>query len=173
MAARRLTLVGYRASGKTTLAHDLARLTGWRAVDLDVALVERAGRDIPTIFAEDGEQRFRDLEAETLQAMLASADDLIIATGGGIVERADNRVLLQQSARPVLYLAAPAAVLSARLQANQGDRPSLTGATVADEVAAMLARREPWYREVADHELSTDQAWDQVVHAARAIVENL
>lgn len=163
MAIPRITLVGYRGCGKSTIAGLLAARTGLPAIDLDAEIEARAGRVIPDIFAAEGEAAFRELERATLIDALAKGG--ILATGGGVVERPDNRELLRAQGRPVVYLHAPAAVLAARLTADDGGRPSLTGAGVADEVAAVLARREPWYREVADTVVEVDRPLEAVVDA--------
>lgn len=173
MGGRLITLVGYRASGKTSLARCFAA-DGWRVRDLDRVLEERAGRSIAAIFASDGTDAFRDHEHAALCAVLTAERDadLLLATGGGVVERADNRALLRSHGGTVLYLAAPSAVLADRLRDDDGGRPSLTGVPVADEVATVLARRDPWYRAVADHVVAADRPWPAVVAAVRAIVEN-
>lgn len=166
--ARRITLVGCRGSGKSSVAVALAVRTGALALDLDAEVEARSGRSIAHIFAESGETAFRTYEHEVLAAVLEAYPEAIIATGGGVVERADNRALLRERGRPVVYLQAAAAVLAARLSADDGGRPSLTGQAVAEEVATLLARREPWYRAVADHVVDVDRPLDEVVSAVLA-----
>jgi shikimate kinase len=146
---RGLVLVGYRASGKTTLLRLLERVWRWPAFDLDAEIVARAGRPVPAIFSEEGEAGFRDREEALLAELLERPGPIAIATGGGCVEREANRRRLLACRHLVCYLEAPAAFLAERLAADAGDRPSLSGAPVDQEVAAILARREPWYREVA------------------------
>ena len=81
-AAMILTLIGYRATGKTTLAGLLAERLGWDWIDADVEIERRAGKSIACIFAEDGEPAFRDLEAQVI-ADLCRRDRLVLAAGGG------------------------------------------------------------------------------------------
>ena len=76
-----LTLIGYRATGKTTLAGLLAKRLGWEWIDADVEIERRAGKSIQRIFAEDGEPAFRDLEAEVIEE-LCRGDRLVLAAGG-------------------------------------------------------------------------------------------
>ena len=77
-----LTLIGYRAVGKTTLAKLLAERLGWDWIDADVEIERRAGKSIARIFAEEGEPAFRDLEAKVI-ADLCRRDRLVLAAGGG------------------------------------------------------------------------------------------
>ena len=90
-----MAIVGYMGSGKTTLGRLLARATGLEFVDLDRTSSKKAGKEIPEIFAEYGEGRFRDLEREALREALDGKTPCIVACGGGVVVRQENRALLQ------------------------------------------------------------------------------
>ncbi len=151
MTIRRITLVGYRAVGKSTVGRVLARDLGLPFEDADHVLEQRVGRPIPEIFAHQGERTFRDLETTTLMNLLAGERPLVLATGGGAVLRPLNRDLLKRQGGAVVYLTAPIEVIQERLRRNAGSRPSLTGISVADEAPAILAVRDPLYREVATH----------------------
>lgn len=85
-----ITFVGMPSSGKTTIGGAVAKLTGRKFIDLDDVIAERAGKDIPSIFAEDGEGYFRDLEAEILKEY-TKEKGLVIATGGGSILRESSR----------------------------------------------------------------------------------
>jgi shikimate kinase len=146
----RVSLVGYRASGKSTVGRLLARRLRLPFVDLDRLIEERLACPIATFFAREGEGAFRAREAEILAEALAGDGPLVLSTGGGAVLRSENRASLRARGGLVVYLEAEAEVLQARLRADAGGRPSLTGSSPADEVPAVLARRAPLYREVAD-----------------------
>ncbi len=77
-----LTLIGYRATGKTTLAKLLAERLHWDWIDADAEIERRAGRSIERIFADEGEPAFRDLEAQVI-VDLCRRDRLVLAAGGG------------------------------------------------------------------------------------------
>jgi shikimate kinase len=148
----RVTLIGYRGCGKSTVAELLSRRLGMPWRDADAALEERVGCSIATLVRDRGEAVFRDAESEVLAELLAG-DPCILASGGGVVLRPGNRDLLRRQARPVVWLAAPAAVVRARLAADPTTaerRPALAGTDPLDEVATALAVREPLYRECAD-----------------------
>lgn len=148
----RITLIGYRGCGKSTVAQILAVRLGVPWSDADAVLENHAGCTIAELIRARGEAAFRDLEATILQRLLA-AEPRIVATGGGVVLRGANRRLLRRSGRPVVWLDAPADVVRARLAADPVTltrRPALAGVDPLAEVAETLAAREPLYRESAD-----------------------
>ena len=170
--SRRLTLVGYRACGKSTVGRLVAARLGWPFIDADADLELRLGMPIGIFFATRGEPAFRDAESTALGEILGKSGPLVLATGGGCVLRAENRGFIRENGGTVVYLHAPASVLQERLRRDAGGRPSLSGATVADEVPRILAQREPLYREVADAVIAADQSPAAVAAALVAIVDN-
>lgn len=167
-----LFLVGYRGSGKTTVGRVIAGRLGWQFLDADAVLEERHGRTIREIFATEGETGFRNKEADVL-ADLCSRKETVIATGGGIILRAENRSLMKRHGF-IAWLRADPATLLARIQADPSTaarRPNLAGGGLA-EVEQLLAVRDPLYRAVADVEvacgaLSPEQAADAILAAWR------
>src|SRR5947209_3837687 len=93
-------LIGYRGSGKTSVARVLAERLGWDWVDADQAIEKREGRSIRAIFASDGEESFRDLESMLLVELFLQKP-LVVATGGGVVLRENNRRILRESERVI------------------------------------------------------------------------
>lgn len=91
-----IALIGMPGCGKTTVGRALADLLGRPFYDADEQIEARAGRKIPDIFAQDGEAAFRKLETEVL-AELSRQSGAVIATGGGVVTREENRDLLRQN----------------------------------------------------------------------------
>ncbi len=142
-------LVGARGSGKTTVARLLAGRLGWSWLDADEVLETRAGQSIRAVFAAEGETGFREREAQVL-ADLAGRSRHVVATGGGVVLREANRVLLRRGR--VVWLTADPETLWTRMQGDQTTaerRPALTVGGRA-EVAELLRAREPLYRACAD-----------------------
>ncbi len=145
-----VTLIGYRASGKSSVAPRLARKLGWSWVDCDDVIEQRAGASIKDIFEHEGEAGFRQRESEILAELLQQSD-LVIASGGGAILAESNRKLIR-AAGPVVWLQASVDVLARRLGGDRSStqrRPSLTGRPIAEEVTEVLAKREPLYRECA------------------------
>jgi len=152
-----LTLIGYRATGKTTLARLLAGRLGWAWIDADVEIERKAGKSIARIFAEDGEPAFRDLEAE-VTAELCARNRLVLAAGGGAPLREENRRAMRAAGKIVWLKATPETIL-ARMSSDattSGRRPNLTDRGPLDEIVELLRRREPTYRELADLEVDTE-----------------
>lgn len=146
-------LVGARAAGKTTFGGALARRLGCGYVDTDIHLRETTGETVADIVAREGWEGFRERESAVLREV--TAPGTVIATGGGMVLAEENRRFMRENGI-VLYLSAPAEVLAARLQANPNaaQRPTLTGKSISEEMAEVLAAREQLYRDAATHILN-------------------
>lgn len=151
-----LVLIGYRGTGKSTIAQRLALALAWDWVDADVELELRAGASIATIFAEQGEPAFRDLESQVL-ADLATRHHTVIAAGGGIVLRSVNREVLRRMGQ-IVWLRADADTIAQRLAADDTThqrRPNLTASGGRAEIEQLLVAREPLYAECADFSVET------------------
>ena len=145
-----VAIVGYMGSGKTTLGRLLARSLDLEFVDLDREISKRAGKEIPEIFAEHGEKAFRDLEHESLRAALDRETPRIVACGGGVVIRPENRALLQHVT--TVFLRENTDVLFNR---TRGPSRPLRAAN-REEFGSRYRERLPLYREVADFEVEVD-----------------
>jgi shikimate kinase len=151
-----ITLIGYRGSGKSTVAQQLAARLGWDWTDADAAIELAAGKSIREIFADEGEAGFRRRERETLAGLLCR-DRLVVAAGGGAILNGETRRDMK-AAGPVIWLQASVTVLEKRISgdpATAGRRPNLAGGGT-DEITRLLAEREPLYRECASHTVFTD-----------------
>lgn len=149
-----LVLIGFMGSGKSTVGRKLNDQLGYPLVDMDHIIEERAGKSIRSIFATEGEQAFRDLESNLLKEL--SQDDStrrIISTGGGIVERAENRETLRKLGY-VVWLKAPASTIRERT-ATSKTRPLLQTADPQAAIAQLMAKRDPLYEETAHLSLDT------------------
>ncbi len=161
-------LIGYRGSGKTTVARLLAGKLGWAWCDADAVLAERFGLSIRRIFAEEGEAGFRAKETAILQE-LCQLQDFVIATGGGIVLRPENRIKLLLGR--VVWLKAEPKVLWRRLQEDPSTlekRPNLAEGGLA-EVEKLVEARTPLYEKCAD--LVVDTGTKNPVEVAETIYE--
>ena len=152
-----LILIGYRATGKTTLARLLSERLGWEWIDADVEIERRAGKSIARIFAEDGEPAFRDLEAQVI-ADLCRRDRLVLGAGGGAPLREESRRAMRDGGNVVWLVARPETIL-ARMSADAttpGRRPNLTDRDPLEEIVHLLKQREPIYRESAHLVVDTE-----------------
>jgi shikimate kinase len=151
-----IALIGFRGTGKSTVARLLALALGWDWVDADVEVELRAGKSITAIFADQGEDWFRALEAQVLTDF-CDRSTIVLAAGGGAVVRPDNRAALKRTGA-VVWLTAPPETLWERIRADRSTaerRPGLTSLGGLEEVRMLLERREPLYRESADLQVST------------------
>ena len=143
-------MVGYMGSGKTTVGRALAADLGWELVDLDAAIVERAGTSIPEIFAASGEPHFRELERRELAHAIGGSRERVVSCGGGVVIDGRNRGLLQQV--PTVFLCEDTDVLYRR---TRGPGRPLNG-TSFEDFSRRYAERLPYYRRVASLQVEPD-----------------
>ncbi len=149
-----LVLIGYRGTGKSTVAELLARKLGMEVVSLDQEIVRHAGRSIPEIVAEHGWPRFRDIEAEVTRRC-CERDDIIIDAGGGVILRPENVESLRCRGT-LFWLRASVPVIVARIEGGT-QRPALTaGKSFTEEVEEVLRERTPLYEAAAHHHVDTD-----------------
>jgi shikimate kinase len=165
-------LIGYRGSGKTTVAAALADQLDWPWLDADAELERRARKSIKQIFAESGELPFRDLESAVL-ADLAARDQHIIALGGGAILREGNRQLITSSGKVVWLQASPETLL-ARIHSDPTTterRPNLTGQGGLAEIRELLAARTPLYANCDDLTIEAENLSPETI--ARHIIADL
>ncbi|MCL4501468.1 MAG: shikimate kinase AroL [Deltaproteobacteria bacterium] len=156
---RNLVLIGYRATGKTSVGSELARILDRPFVDLDQILVAEAGRSVAEIVAQGGWDEFRRREKD-LVARYRHSRGQVLATGGGVVLDQENVEILRENGC-LVWLTADPAVIQARLDADRprdAFRPSLTGGDTVNEVLEVLKFREPLYRAAAQVIIDTTNA---------------
>lgn len=153
----RIYLIGYRGTGKTTVGRQLAARLGWQFIDADEYLETQQNRTIREIFATHGEPYFRDLEAANL-IELSRRDKCVIATGGGIILRAENRATLQNTGF-VAWLDGQPQTIWTRLVGDPTTadrRPNLTPQGGITEVINVMSARQPHYAATASVRFDTE-----------------
>jgi shikimate kinase len=143
MGARAVFLVGFMASGKSTVGPELARRLGWDYVDLDSRIEARERKSVLEIFRDQDETGFRRVESNALQDLTQSLDrNSVVALGGGAFAHEKNRALLRDW--PSVFLNAPSEELWQRSQDDGIERPLRKD---WNEFARLHAERLPFYRQ--------------------------
>ena len=151
-----LYLIGYRGSGKSTVAPLVAQALSssgplWETVDADDAVEEIAGTSIFEIFSKFGEAKFRELESKVVES-LSVENQLVVSLGGGAPVSEVNRRRIRETGKSI-WLRAEAELLWERISVDhrsQQQRPNLTSSGGLDEVIQLLEDRNPIYAECAD-----------------------
>lgn len=143
---RNIFLVGLMGAGKTTVGRALAKRLNKRFIDSDHEIEARTGASIPLIFEIEGEESFRQREAEVIRELTAQ-QDIVLATGGGAILNAESRALLK-SRGTVIYLRASVSSILQRTSHDK-NRPLLQTADPRKRIEELSRQREPYYREVA------------------------
>jgi shikimate kinase len=139
-------IIGFMGSGKSTAGKKLSASLGWSFIDLDRKIEERAGKSIPQIFEQDGEDQFRKLESEILHT-LSSLKETIVSTGGGTPCHGENMDFMLSTGLTI-YLKLTPEQLTNRLLESSGKRPlikNIPDYKLFDFIESRLAQREKWY----------------------------
>lgn len=137
-----IVLTGFMASGKTEISKAIASMSGYSRLDTDDMIVKEAGMPINDIFAVYGEEYFRKLEHETVKKA-SECDGVVIATGGGVVLKAENMRELRKSG-VIFNLSPDFSVIADRLEAAAATRPLLQNQSI-DEIKTRFEKRQPFY----------------------------
>lgn len=164
LGGRNLHLIGMMGSGKSTTGRPLAQQLGYGFVDADCVIEQLAGRTIPEIFADDGEESFRAMESQVLRA-IGERHSLVVANGGGVITKPENWGVLHQGI--VIWLNPDRDQLIRRLQNNPGTRPLLKAPNPTTALESLLKERQPLYAEADLHVPIIDEQPDEV--AARIL----
>jgi len=150
-----IVLIGYRGTGKSEVSKFLTESLKMRSICMDSEIVEKAGLSIPEIVERYGWDRFRDMESE-VALDLSLLDNIIVDTGGGIIERPENIEALRRNAI-IFWLQASVDVIVTRIESGT-ERPALTsGKSFVEEVEEILTKRVPKYAQAAHHQINTDE----------------
>ncbi|QNJ20927.1 shikimate kinase [Synechococcus sp. A18-25c] len=170
LGGRILYLVGMMGSGKSSTGRPLAEKLGYGFVDSDSVIAQLAGCSIPEIFQRDGEAGFRKLETQVLSA-ISEHHSLVVATGGGVVTRSENRGVMHQGI--VIWLDVEREQLLKRLEADSTPRPLLQEADPAQALDRILNARRPQYGEADLTVVIEEETPDVVADGILQLLPNL
>ena len=149
---KNIYLIGLMGSGKTTLGKILSKKLDKHFYDSDQVIEEKLGVNVPMIFEYEGEAGFREREKDILKE-LVSKQNIVLATGGGIILSESNRHLLAKNGI-VIYLKSNQKDLVLRMK-NDKTRPLLKNGNVELIIKKLCQEREPLYEEIADFKVVT------------------
>jgi len=140
---QQIIIVGFMGTGKTTIAHELARRLNCLGVDLDELIAGIQARSPNEIIVQDGEKRFREIETQTLREVLLEKGARIIAVGGGAWTIVENRRLIAEHGAVTVWLDAPFELCWKRIEAGAGARPLARSREFAER---LYRERRPIYK---------------------------
>ncbi|MFN3567398.1 MAG: shikimate kinase [Caldimicrobium sp.] len=153
---KKILLIGFRGSGKSTVGKQLAFALGVPFIDADEEIEKNIGKTIKEIVAEKGWEFFRKLEREFLKSLL-SKDNLVCALGGGAVLHKEEMKELKKESL-IIWLDADIEVIKRRLKKDEKtatQRPALTKMTWEEELESLYKEREPFYKNWADFQIDS------------------
>lgn len=159
---KNVILIGFMGAGKTSVGYHLAKKLGYRQLDTDELIEKKAGRRIPDIFKQKGEEYFRQLETDMLRELKQTANERVISTGGGLPLREENAALLKEMGF-VVYLSISEQAVLERLKGDR-KRPLLQGEDPQGAVHRLLEYRKPLYEIAAHMPVEVDnKSFEQIV----------
>ena len=158
MTITHLLLTGYRGCGKSAVGQLLSVSLSRKLIDIDLAIESSTGKSIADIFSQIGHEGFRDLESTQIASLVLLKESAIISLGGGAVLRPENRKCIRNLGKTVWLQATPETILEriSNDETTQMRRPKLSKLGDLEEIRSILEMRIPWYNEVADLAVSTD-----------------
>ncbi|MDD4225129.1 MAG: shikimate kinase [Mariniphaga sp.] len=160
----RIYLIGYMGSGKSTLGKMLAKYAGMQFIDMDHYIEKRNCKTVPRLFAEEGEEAFRNKERKALHE-LSEMNDVVIATGGGAPCFFDNMDVMNRTGKTV-YLNISPKILAERLLNSKTDRPLIRGKTEEELIQFIdesLKNRNAFYLKAHDQITDPDTALEDII----------
>lgn len=165
-----IILIGFMGSGKTTFGKWLSNSYGYEFLDTDEYIEQKEKRIIKDIFAQDGEEVFRDMETATVKELIGKLDNTVISVGGGLPVRDINRKLLKELGF-VVYLETSRDELLRRLSSDTS-RPLLAGGNLSERIDSLMSARKDLYEDAADFVLKTDGLeFENMYNAIKARME--
>jgi len=164
-----IILIGYRGTGKSTVATILGQRLRWKVISTDAEIVKESGQSIPQIVEQFGWDHFRELETQMCRK-LQDQTNLIIDTGGGLILKEENVKILKANGT-FFWLTADVPTIVKRISGDT-QRPSLSGTkTFVEEIEDILKERTPKYQAAAAHVIPTDQTSpSQIADSIRSLI---
>jgi shikimate kinase len=152
-----IALIGFMATGKTTVGKKLAKQLGqkYKFIETDQMIIDDAGKSIPDIFEEDGELRFRELEIQACKKA-SQLHNVVISCGGGVVLNKINIDYLKRNCHIVLLEASANEIYKRAMEDGQETRPVIDKKDPKAEIKKVLDFRKPFYDAAAEYIINTE-----------------
>ena len=160
-----IALIGFMATGKSTVGKELKEYLGkdYKFIETDQLIVEMAGKSIPKIFSEDGEDKFREYEVEACKKA-ANFKKTVISCGGGIVLNKANIENLKKTCHIVLLTASSKEIYNRVMKDGKMTRPVIDKEDPMKEIESALKQRELFYNLSAEIVINTtDKTIDEIM----------
>ncbi len=165
MIKESIALIGFMATGKSTVGKELKKYLGkeYKFIETDQLIVEMAGKSIPIIFSEDGEDKFREYEVEACKKA-AKSKKAVISCGGGIVLNKVNVENLKKTCHIVLLTASSKEIYNRVMKDGKETRPVIDKEGPMKEIESALKQREPYYKMSTEIIINTtDKTIDEII----------
>jgi len=171
-----IIITGFSFTGKSVVAKKVAEQLGWGLIDCDEEIAALAQKPIPDIFAQDGEERFRELEHQIVEKACKGKGS-VIATGGGAIVAPCNQELFARSGVVICLEAKPETIYKRLLASQQSSgtvvRPLLAAADPLGRIEQLKTSRQPYYAtadwSVYTDNLSLDEVSNEVIRGFRQV----
>lgn len=166
---KNIVLIGFMCSGKSTVGRELAKEVNYKFIDTDQWISQQMNLTIGEIFAEKGENYFRQLETNTVKGFSKNLRNTVLSTGGGLSIRQENISYLKEIGAVFFLRVSKDGVLD-RLNPDV-ERPLLAGDKKGKKVEELLAVRNPIYEKVADFIVDTnDKSVKDIVEEIKTLL---
>jgi shikimate kinase len=165
MSKDSIALIGFMATGKTTIGKALVEYLGndYRFIETDQLIFQKVGKPISRIFAEEGEDKFREYEISVCKKV-SKLNKVVISCGGGVVLKRINIQLLSKNCHIVLLIATPDEIFRRSLKNGKETRPVIDKEDPKKEIVKVLNFRKPYYEAAAEIVIdTTDKTIEKIV----------
>lgn len=171
MDRKKILLVGYMASGKSTVGKVLANELGIEYLDLDKLIEQKNDKTVPEIFAEDGEIFFRKQEHQLLHEWIQKPESFVLSLGGGTPCYANNHLVFEQEDVLSVYLKAKVSTLVDRIEADGDNRPLLSNISDIKSYVGQHVLERSYYYNQAQFAINTDdKSVEEIVNEIKSLL---
>ena len=163
MTKSNIALIGFMGTGKTIIGEKLAKVLKMNFIELDKFIETLAGKNIPKIFKEDGEIKFREYEIEACKR-ISNKENLVIACGGGVVLNKINIDYLKQNAIIICLVASPLVIYERTMKDGKEKRPLLSNLNPMKSIKDLLEFRAPFYKAAAQYTINTEKDINSIIN---------